>query len=339
VEVNDHGQGIPADFQHRIFQKFSQADASDTRQKGGTGLGLAISRELIERMGGRMGFESEEGQGARFFFELPLWTAPVSQPAPLTLPAPLHATPGARILMVEDDPDVALLLGQMLTRAGYRVDAASTGAQALDMARQTAYTAVTLDLLLPDISGKELMRQLRRQAATIGVPIIVISARVEEGRHELGDVLTGVEWLAKPVDQARLLSVLERVVAQHQVPHARVLHVEDDAQLHAVVRSMAGDRFDFELATTLREARARVALERFDVVVLDLTLPNESGWDLLPEIHARQPDTRVVVLTGGDLSDEETHRVDAVLHKGHVSPRELIDALGGPAFHEPPATP
>ncbi len=339
VDVIDHGAGIPADFQSRIFQKFSQADASDTRQKGGTGLGLAISRELIERMGGRMGFESRPGDGARFFFELPSWTALASQAAPLAPLVPAQPVPGARILVVEDDPDVARVLGQMLARAGYAVDVAASGAQALERARQTPYAAITLDLLLPDIGGQELIRQLRGEATSAAVPIIVISARMEEGRQQLGNSLPGVEWLAKPVDQTRLLGVLERVAAHPRAPHARVLHVEDDAQMHAVVRSMAGDHYDFELATTLREARARVALERFDVVILDLTLPNESGWDLLPDLHAQQPDTRVVVLTGGELSELDRHRVDAVLMKGQVSPRELLDAIGGPALDESHNTP
>ncbi|MGI9217355.1 MAG: response regulator [Hydrogenophaga sp.] len=338
VTVTDQGPGIATEFQSRIFQKFSQADASDTRQKGGTGLGLAISRELTERMGGRMGFHSRPGEGARFFFELPVWTAPLSQPAALhTAPAPLGPLPaarGPRVLMVEPDADVAQLLRRMIERAGYRVDTAATGAQALALSREHRYAAITLDLLLPDIGGAELVRELRTQEDTAQLPILVISARVEEGRQTIGNAWPDLHWLAKPVDQARLLAVLERVASAHRAPHARVLHVEDDLQLHEVVRSMAGAQYDFELATTLREARARVALERFDVVILDLALPNESGWDLLPDIHARQPDTRVVLLTGADISDELARRVDAVIHKGDVSPRELLDAIGGPAFSD-----
>lgn len=338
VTVTDHGPGIASEFQPRIFQKFSQADASDTRQKGGTGLGLAISRELTERMGGRMGFQSQPGEGARFFFELPVWTAPLSMPAPLhTSPAPLSPMPavrGPRVLMVEPDADVARLLGRMIERAGYRVDTAASGAQALALAREQRYDAVTLDLLLPDIGGAELVRELRTQDATAQLPILIVSARMEEGRQAFGNTWPDLHWLAKPVDQTRLLAVLDRVASAHRAPQARVLHVEDDLQLHAVVRSMAGAQYDFELATTLREARARVALERFDVVILDLTLPDESGWDLLPDLHARQPDTRVVVLTGAELSDEQAGQVDAVIHKGDVSPRELLDAIGGLSFSD-----
>ena len=328
VEVRDHGPGIPASFQGRIFQKFSQADASDTRKKGGTGLGLAISRELIERMGGSIGFESQEGQGACFFFELPVWRA---QPPEAGPGASTAARPGApRILVVEDDPDVGRLLSQMLRRAGYAVDSAASGAQAMGLALQNRYAAVTLDLLLPDTDGQQIIRELRARPATARLPIIVISARMQEGQQAIGAEFPEVEWLAKPLDQSRLLGLLEQRVSVARPSTPRVLHVEDDADTHQMVRAMAGDRFDLEHATNLREARARVALERFDAVILDLTLPNESGWSLLPAIHEQQPGARVVVLTGGDEVPGDGQWVDAVLRKSSVSPRQLLDAITPP---------
>jgi CheY-like chemotaxis protein len=158
--------------------------------------------------------------------------------------------------------------------------------------------------------------------------VVVISAIADEAQSGLGNLAKdGVEWLAKPIDQTHLQAALNRLIAPGQHGHPRVLHVEDDRELHDVVRAMAGGRFDFELATSLREARARVALERFDVVILDLGLPNESGWDLLPEIRTRQPGTRVVVLTGGDDLGENESRADAVLKKSQVSPQRLLDAI------------
>jgi signal transduction histidine kinase/DNA-binding response OmpR family regulator len=322
VSVRDHGPGVPDAFRQQVFEKFSQADASDTRQKGGTGLGLAISRELIERMGGRIGFDSVPGQGACFHFDLPCSRtedAPVAAPDNGQLP---------RILTVEDDADMARMLGLMLTRAGYAVDSVATGGEALRRLSQRSYAAMTLDLLLPDMRGQDLIRHLRQEGATATLPVVVISAIADEAQSGLGNLAKdGVEWLAKPIDQTHLQAALNRLIAPGQHGHPRVLHVEDDRELHDVVRAMAGGRFDFELATSLREARARVALERFDVVILDLGLPNESGWDLLPEIRTRQPGTRVVVLTGGDDLGENENRADAVLKKSQVSPQRLLDAI------------
>lgn len=327
VFVKDSGPGIVLAFQGRVFEKFAQADASDMRKKGGTGLGLAITRELVERMGGCIGFETVPGQGTCFYFDLPVWAAAAPSSMAGLLPEPLPGAP--RILVVEDDLDIARMLKRMLERAGYRVDFAADGAQALQQLEQKDYAAITLDLVLPDMRGESLIRHLRARPLTAGLPIVVISARVDEGRRALGEQCEGVEWLAKPIVQSRLLALVASVVPLAPVPRRRVLHVEDDTQLHRTVLGMVDGRFDFELATSLREARARVALERFDVVLLDIGLPNASGWDLLADIRTHQPQTRVVVLTGRELAPDDDHGVDTVLHKDHLSAQQLLDAIEG----------
>ena len=326
VSVCDKGEGVPAEFQGRIFQKFSQADASDTRQKGGTGLGLAITRELVERMDGKVGFESEAGEGARFFFELPIWNPYLSRPAPMQAPTGGDSRP--RVLVVEDDTDVADLLSMMLREAEYGVDIVASGAEALAYARRKSYAAMSLDLRLPDGSGLDVIRSLRMEAGTATMPIVVVAAKMEEGRRELGAGFTGIEWLAKPIDQAAFVQAIDRSIEPNAKALTKVLHVEDDRELHEAVREMAGRGFDFVLAATMREARARVALQQFDVVILDLAMPDESGWGLLPDIRANQPDAKVVVLTGTEVGLDQARQVDTVLHKSKVSPRVLLEAIG-----------
>lgn len=326
VSVTDRGPGIPAAFRPRIFQKFSQADSSDTRQKGGTGLGLAISKELVERMGGQVGFESEEGQGAIFHFELPLWNTQTSARDAVPLPD-FSSLDSPRILVVEDEPDIAQLLALMLTRAGFSVDVAANGAEALERLGKERYAAMTLDLMLPDLSGMEIIRRVRQQNATSELPIVVVSAKMEEGRLAISGDFSGIDWLAKPVDEGRLLASVERSLAAHSGPRPRVLHVEDDSDLHKVVCAMAGERFDFQLAPSLAAARARLVDEVFDVVILDLGLPDGSGWDLVPTLRALDPAPRVVILSGTEMNAEETCKVEAALLKSRVSPRNLLDAI------------
>ena len=326
VEVADHGPGIPAEFRSRIFQKFSQADSSDTRQKGGTGLGLAITKELVERMGGRIGFESEEDKGTCFYFELPLCNLNVQNPVnDPHLPSPGDDVP--RILVVEDEPDIAKLLGLMLTRAGYVVETATTGTQALQALEQSSYAAMTLDLMLPDIGGLEIIHQVRQTPKTSNLPIIVVSAKMEEGKLAIDGDFSGIDWMSKPIDETRLLSAVRGSVAGEDGQQLRVLHVEDDADMHQVIKAMAGDHCEFELATTLTDAQERVASERFDVVILDLNLPDGSGWDMLPALRARQPSARIVILSGADISPDEIDKVEAVLLKSRVSSHDLLNAI------------
>lgn len=325
VSVEDQGPGIPASFRNKIFQRFAQADASDTRAKDGTGLGLAISRELIEHMGGSIGFESTEGHGAKFFFELPMVS-------PLTRSdtSPVHADPHTRkahILVVEDDPDVAHLLTIMLEEAGYNCDIAYCGNDALRMLDECNYDLVSLDLMLPDISGLDIIRRLRRQTATRHLPIVVVSAKVEQGKLTLDGDVSNLEWLAKPIDQKHLIDVIRKQLDVKRKHHAKILHVEDNKDLHDVICAMLGEQFDIQLAQTFVEAQRKLQQGFFDVILLDLGLTDGSGWDLLPDIRITQPSAKIVVLSVDEVSIRDRENVEAVLLKSRLTPEILIAGI------------
>jgi len=329
ITISDNGLGIPADFIDHIFKKFSQADSSDTRQKGGSGLGLAITRELVERMSGKIGFESIENQGASFYFDLPIGDTQTNNLSPAILDATkvTDKLNAPRVLVVEDEPDIAKLITIMLNRAGYSVDIALNGKQALESLAQNRYVAMTLDLMLPDISGLELIQQIRIYPETKELPIVVISAKMEEGRLAINGEFADIDWLAKPIDEAHLLSTVEKYLTDQNKNRPSVLHVEDDYDLHQVIRTMSGERFDFIYASTLREARSHLSKEHFDLIILDISLPDGSGWQLLPEIRMHHPHSRVIILSGANTTPDEARKVEAVLLKSNISTKDLLQTL------------
>ncbi len=319
VEVRDHGPGIPEEFRKRIFQKFSQADSSDTRQKGGTGLGLNISRAIVERMGGNIGFESRLGEGTTFFFELPLCSGPADV-------AP--AAPRARILVCETDVDVARLIAIMLDKAGFDTDLAHSAGQASALLAAGRYDAVTLDLRLPGQSGGAFLNSLRQNEATRALPVIVISTLSADGQLQLDHTPSSVsDWLTKPINEEQLVAAMQRAVAELHGRKPRILHVEDDLDIQHIAASIAADFATFEFASNLDEARAALGARPFDLVLLDLSLGRESGWDLMPLIDGLQPRPALVVFSASEVLPAAGSRPDAVLLKASTSNADLLETI------------
>ncbi|HEX3859185.1 MAG TPA: PAS domain S-box protein [Pseudolabrys sp.] len=201
ITVRDHGPGIPDEFKPRVFDKFAQADASDARQKGGTGLGLSIVKQIVNRLGGEVGFESAVGHGTLFFVELPRW-----RPGIDTLP---HAVRGNDVLLCEDDADAAEELRAKLATSGFTVHTATTVQEAIEQAENFTFAAVLVDLKLPDGDGVSLIQRLRTQPRYQETPIVVLSGNPGRGREDARSrTLEVLDWLDKPVDVARLTAAL-----------------------------------------------------------------------------------------------------------------------------------
>jgi PAS domain S-box-containing protein len=325
LSVVDEGPGISEAFRARIFSKFAQADSSDTRAKGGTGLGLAIAREIAERHGGRLWFESAEGYGATFHLDLPL-----------VEDSPASAdTGGPRLLIVEDDADAAEVLREMLERDGYAADVVATGREALSAARTGAYAALLVDLQLPDADGIGLIRTLRARPETRNLPVVVVSGDTARGMAR-GRSLEVVDWLEKPFDQARLRTAVAALHQRTKDRKPRILHVDDDRDILDVTASALGGGVDVTSAESLAAARAVLAGMKPDLVILDLGLPDGSGLELLGDLGDSAGKTiPVVVYSAQEMDGALADRVEAVLTKSRTSlaglartVRRLTDAGG-----------
>ena len=312
VSVRDHGPGIPDEFRGRIFQRFAQADASSTRQKGGTGLGLSISKAIIERMRGTIGFAPAEGGGTVFFFELP-YLPPVAA-------GEVAATSLGRVLVCEDDPDAARVLEKLFTSSGFEVHLAPTLERARRLLRTHHYDAVTLDLVLADGDGATLIGELRSAPATEFTPIIVVSG----SNSRLGPAAIMVtDIVLKPFDEVRLLTAVKNAVTTCHAATPRLLHVEDDADIRRIVRRTLPESWTVVAAESIQAAKNALASAAFDVVLLDLTLPDGAGDELISLVGRAQ----VIIFSATDASAELARRVSGALVKSRSDPAQLRDTI------------
>jgi len=322
VNISDRGSGISEEFRSQIFQKFAQADSSDTRKKGGTGLGLSITKAIVEQMGGRIGFDSTPDVMTTFFIEFPVWHE-------TTLPV-IHSDNSnkQKVLIVEDDLDVAILLQLMLEKAGIASDIANDAAQAKNLLSRDRYAAMTLDLALPDQDGISLIRELRSRRETEKLPIVVVSVKAVEGRKELnGDAFTVLNWISKPINQSQLVSSLQQVLETVSAGRSKVLHIEDDPDIYSVVHAIVGEFADLDNARNLADARRMLDSTRYDLVILDLSLPDGMGTELLPYLNAASPPVPVLVFSAQELGQDEVKKVQSALVKSRTDNGQLLDII------------
>jgi PAS domain S-box-containing protein len=320
VSVRDQGPGIAPEFQPRIFQRFAQADSSDSRAKGGTGLGLSIAKTIVGQLGGSIGFDSTPGEGATFHITLPM-RQEVSTP----VRAADNVLAGPAVLLCEDDPDVARAVANVLEAAGMCVSAVPSVRQAKIALSQARYDMALVDLHLADADGLEFVSELRSQNATRALPVIIMTARARTSADDdRFGTLQLADWLQKPIDPSRLLDAIHNVLLELRGRRARILHVEDDESLTELVEELLSDEAEVVRAHSLAQARTHVETQRFDLVILDAALGDGSGLDLLPTLRgAGRTAPPVILYSATEPSRDLSERVQAAL----VKSRDSVDHL------------
>jgi len=355
--VTDTGIGIPREQQESIFEAFRQADGTISRKYGGTGLGLSISRELSRLLGGVISLKSQAGEGSTFAVTIPVAydasrvasrePSTVIQPAASMAAPPQPSRPvapvnlveddrdqvaGARrvLLVVEDDDKFAAIVRDLSREMGFQCLVANTAEEALKLARQFKPSAAVLDVGLPDESGLMVLDRLKRDDATRHIPIHVISA-ADHSQTALS--LGAVGYRVKPVKRDELAEVLTTLESKLTSSVRRVLIVEDDpVQREAVGRLLSSGDVETVGVGTAAECLEQLKAQTFDCMVLDLSLPDASGFSLLETLsHGEHAFPPVIVYTGHDLSADDEQRLrrysSSIIIKGAKSPERLLDEV------------
>jgi|SRR5579875_225077 len=310
LEVRDSGPGIPPEEQERIFEAFYRVHHGNKAPEG-TGLGLAITRRLVELHGGKLGLESRLGTGSCFFFALP--AAPALKKESDTAEGRSSARKQARILVIEDDSSSAQLIESQLASSGYQTVLCEEPCRGVKVAAELQPDAITLDIIMKPMNGWELLTDLKRNPRTTAIPVIVVSII---DRPATGALLGADEYVVKPVEKKVLLAAVERCLSRSRraEPGQSILVVDDDLSTREFIAEVLSNRgYAVSTAPDGSKGRAKVAALPPDLVILDLMLPEVSGFQLLAEWRA-DPRTAllpIVVLTSKELTTVEKDYLQA----------------------------
>jgi signal transduction histidine kinase/CheY-like chemotaxis protein/HAMP domain-containing protein len=325
-KVSDTGIGMTPQQQERLFNAFTQADASTTRTYGGTGLGLSITRSFCRMIGGRVSVESEFGRGSTFTMEIPAKCEESAQERQPTEPLP-PVSADKTVLIIDDEAAAREVIAKALAEAGLASIEAASGAEGLAAARTHRPAAIILDIIMPHQDGWSVLRALKNDPELCEIPVILATILAD---RELGLSLGAVEYLTKPIDIDRLVRTIEACGDGTR----DVLIIDDDeASRDFLRRILVKKNWQVHEASDGRRGLELMKALSPRLVLLDLLMPEMDGFETLNEMQ-QIPELQnipVVVVTSKDLSAKELKwlrdRAVAVVTKGANSRSQLVEAL------------
>jgi CheY-like chemotaxis protein/anti-sigma regulatory factor (Ser/Thr protein kinase) len=334
LSVIDTGIGMSPEQLTRLFQAFSQADASTTSKYGGTGLGLAISKQFAQMMQGDITVTSTPGVGSTFTIRMPakvLTKQPkvVNNTTNKLTRSPFPSANRPKILVIDDDKEIRTVIAELLSMSGYDVVEAASGQQGLDHASRFVPDLVLLDVMMPGIDGWTVLSKLQDNPKLADVPVIVLSA---VGDVEMAMSLGASSVLLKPVDASRLTAEIATQLSP--LPKCYVLLVEDDADSRTLItRMLEREGWQFRAAINGNAALRILKKSIPAMIVLDLKMPGMNGLELL-EVLGKNPawaKIPVVIVTSMDITQEMrdvlTARTLGILRKGQFTREQLAEHI------------
>lgn len=291
VSVSDTGIGISKEDQISLFTKFYRVDSTLTQEVGGSGLGLSICKTIIELHGGNIWVESNVGEGSTFSFSVPI---AVKKPKKIKEKA-ARAGAGEKVLVVDDEKDIANLVQRYLEKRGYLVIKAYDGEQAIKIAKEELPDIITLDIMMGQVDGFDVLRILKEDPNTTNIPVIILSIVSDEHKaYRLG----AADYITKPIDQKKLIETISS--ALEDMERKKILIVDDDKDIVTLLRkSLRGKGFETCEAYDGLEAIVKVHDSKPDLILLDIKLPGLDGYQVIEKLKKVKDtsDIPIIVMT------------------------------------------
>lgn len=324
VAVKNQGKGIPKEVQSRIFQKFVQGDAGIGRKVSGTGLGLVITKNIIERMGGTIYFESTPDVETTFYFELPLQTTSMQENHKVE-----NLILKKNILICEKDPILLPLLEEQLAQDQFVFQTTSDLKTAQHLIESQVFNAIILDLDLVSDEEFDLVKNLCKTKINPNLPLFLIHS--SQDKRKLDGTLPIIGWLDKPKNAREMAQLIKEFKASISTNRPQILYVEEDEELVKIIKNLLNDELEVTSVASIQEAKKKLAENDYDLVLLDLVLPDGNGSQLLPYMN-RKNKTRipVVIFSAYEPTQQDWLHADCIkqyLVKSQATDEQLIHLI------------